>query len=116
MYVCFALKPSQLFRIVRLTVTRKTVGPYVQNIRKILVISLLFGTEYWPMYNNILGIRYKFLTSPCLRELIPGFPARRPVFTPPAVHKRFTADKRTLEQGGYCGYFGLPASVFIILI
>lgn len=68
------------------------------------------------MYNNILGIRYKFLTSPYLKGLVPGFPARRPVFTPRAVHAGFTVDKRTLEQVGYCGYFGLPASVFVILI
>jgi hypothetical protein len=68
------------------------------------------------MYNNILGISYKLLTSPYLRGLVLEFPAWRPDFTPRAVHTGFTVDKKTLEEVGYFGYFSLPASVFIILI
>ena len=56
------------------------------------------------------------LPDPHLSGLVPGFPVRRPGFTPRAVHAGITVDKETLKQVGYSGYFCLLVSVFIILI
>jgi hypothetical protein len=53
------------------------------------------------------------LAAPYLKQLVVGFPLRRPGFKPGSSHVEFVVDKEALGPA-FSEYFGFPCQYFII--